>query len=112
MSAKKGAAIQLQRKGLFIVDEVKLKPGIPSAGAADVLAAAAAAIRVPVGAEELSQSVAVAAAATPAGFHQSTAVTAVGKERDVYTGLKVSDIAEIVLFAIPDGHTKHEVLPK
>jgi hypothetical protein len=129
LSAVKGAVVQLQRKGLYVVDRVLLKPGAAAAAAGDstcvaehvapagvgtVTAAAAGDAAegmrdfvddvavVPTGAEDLKAAAAVAAAA--AGHEVSL------HRVSLAPGLSIADVQQLVLFAIPDGHTKHETM--
>ncbi|KAF6257709.1 tRNA synthetases class I, catalytic domain-containing protein [Scenedesmus sp. NREL 46B-D3] len=116
LSARKGAVVQLQRKGLYVVHEVQLKPGSaaassqggPSAVASDAAAASGASDNVtapadetvvPTGAEDL-KAAAASAAAPGVPLHKLS----------LAPGLSVADVQQLVLFAIPDGHTKHETV--
>jgi hypothetical protein len=119
--------VQLQRKGLFVVEQLQLKPGAAAAAAAAVAVVAAAAA----GAAAAVQSHAVAdagdndlnggsgsllddLAVVPTGAEDLKAAAAllgVPVHKVALTpGVSVSDVQQLVLFAIPDGHTKHETM--
>jgi hypothetical protein len=139
MSATKGAVVQLQRKGFYIIDEVKVRR-CDTAAAGSAAAAAAAACQagndgsttsatsamLPAGSEPPPATMAAAAAITQtaAAITQTAAVNdAAGNgtaDRGSSSssnhgwfmferGLQPSDVEEVVLFAIPDGHLQHEV---
>jgi hypothetical protein len=135
LSARKGAVVQLQRKGLFVVDELQLKPGTAAAAAAAAAAVAAAGAGAGAGAAANAGAVPGSTAADDASstpdesayMLDDVAVVPTGAEdlkaaaaaaaQDVPVhkvsltpGLQISDVQQLVLFAIPDGHTKHEMM--
>jgi hypothetical protein len=137
LSAVKGAVVQLQRKGLYVVDGVLLKPGAAAAAATAATAAAAAGggdstcvaeHAAPAG---VGTATAAAAGETAEGmteFVDDVAVVPTGAEDlkaaaaasagpgvslhrvSLAPGLSTADVQQLVLFAIPDGHTKHETM--
>jgi hypothetical protein len=126
LSAVKGAVVQLQRKGLYVVDGVLLKPGAAAAAAAG----ASTAVGDDVGSAETTTAAAAGAAAegiteffddvavVPTGAEDlkaaaAAAAAAGGPEVPLHRvplapGLSIGDVQQLVLFAIPDGHIKHE----